>query len=76
MLLYGNGDELKIHSDRPSCEISVTIQLGRSHHYAWPIFMGGQRFDLAEEDGVEKWNIACYGNMTVVDGVASIEMYK
>jgi len=50
--LYGNGDELKIHSDRPSCEISVTIQLGRSHHYAWPIFMGGQRFDLAEGDGV------------------------
>lgn len=50
--LYGNDDELKIHSDRPSCEISVTIQLGRSHHYAWPIYMGGQRFDLAEGDGV------------------------
>lgn len=50
--LYGNGDELKKHSDRPSCEISVTIQLGRSHHYAWPIYMGGHRFDLAEGDGV------------------------
>jgi hypothetical protein len=50
--LYGNGDELKIHSDRPSCEISVTIQLGRSHHYAWPIYMGGHRVDLAEGDGV------------------------
>jgi len=50
--LYGNGDELKKHSDRPSCEISVTIQLGRSHHYAWPIYMGGHRFDLAEGDGI------------------------
>ena len=50
--LYGNGDELKIHSDRPSCEISVTIQLGRSHHYTWPIYMAGHRFDLAEGDGV------------------------
>ena len=50
--LYGNGDELNVHSDRPSCEVSVTIQLGRSHHYAWPIFMGGHRFDLAEGDGV------------------------
>lgn len=50
--LYGNGDELKIHSDRESCEISVTIQLGRSHHYSWPIYMGGMRYDLAEGDGV------------------------
>jgi len=50
--LYGNGDELKIHSDRPSCEISVTIQLGRSHHYSWPIYMAGHRYDLAEGDGV------------------------
>jgi hypothetical protein len=50
--LYGNGDELKIHSDRPSCEISVTIQLGRSHHYSWPVHVAGHRFDLAEGDGV------------------------
>ena len=28
------------------------------------------------EDGVEKWNLACYGNMTIVDGIANIEMYK
>ena len=44
--LYLNGNELKKHIDRPSCEISLTIQLGRSHHYAWPIFMDGKRFDL------------------------------
>lgn len=50
--LYSNGDELKIHTDRPACEISATIQLGRSHHYSWPIYMGGQRFDLAEGDAV------------------------
>jgi len=50
--VYGNGDELKKHTDRPACEVSCTIQLGRSHHYAWPIYMGGYRFDLAEGDGV------------------------
>lgn len=50
--LYSNGDELKKHTDRPSCEVSCTIQLGRSHHYAWPIYMGGFRFDLNEGDGV------------------------
>ena len=66
--LYGNGDELKKHTDRPSCEISITIQLGRSHHYAWPIYMGEQRLDLAEGDAViykgcdvQHWREICKG---------------
>jgi len=66
--LYSNGDVLERHTDRPACEVSVTIQLGRSHHYAWPIYMGGQRFDLAEGDGViypgcdvEHWRDKCDG---------------
>jgi hypothetical protein len=50
--LYSNGDELKTHTDRPACEISATIQLGRSHHYSWPIYMGNQRIDLGEGDAV------------------------
>lgn len=66
--LYSNGDVLEKHTDRPACEISVTIQLGRSHHYAWPIYMGGMRFDMAEGDGVvykgcdvEHWRDKCDG---------------
>lgn len=66
--LYSNGDVLKKHTDRPACEVSVTIQLGRSHHYAWPIYMGGMRFDMAEGDGViykgcdiEHWRDKCDG---------------
>lgn len=66
--LYSNGDELLKHSDRPACEVSVTIQLGRSHHYAWPIYMGGIRYDMAEGDGViyrgcdvEHWREVCAG---------------
>lgn len=66
--LYINGDVLKKHSDRPACEVSVTIQLGRSHHYSWPIYMGGQKFDLGEGDGViypgydvEHWRNECNG---------------
>lgn len=66
--LYTNGNTLEKHTDRESCEISMTIQLGRSHHYAWPIFMGGKRFDLAEGDGViykgcdiEHWRNVCDG---------------
>ena len=66
--LYSNGDVLEKHIDRPVCEISVTIQLGRSHHYAWPIYMGGKRYDLAEGDAViykgsdiEHWRDVCDG---------------
>lgn len=66
--LYSNGDVLERHKDRPACEVSVTIQLGRSHHYAWPIYMGTQRFDLGEGDGVvyagcdvEHWRDKCDG---------------
>lgn len=66
--LYSNGDVLEKHTDRPACEVSVTVQLGRSHNYAWPIYMGGQRFDLAEGDGViypgcdiEHWRDKCDG---------------
>jgi len=66
--LYSNGDVLERHKDRSACEVSITIQLGRSHHYAWPIYMGGQRFDLGEGDGViypgcdvEHWRDKCDG---------------
>jgi len=66
--LYSNGDKLKPHLDRPACEVSVTIQLGRSHHYAWPIFMGNARIDMAEGDAViykgceiEHWRNVCDG---------------
>jgi hypothetical protein len=64
--VYTNGNILEKHKDRPSCEVSVTVQLARSHHYAWPIYMGNQRFDLAEGDGViykgcdiEHWRNPC-----------------
>jgi hypothetical protein len=66
--LYVNGNTLEKHTDRPSCEVSVTIQLGRSHHYAWPIYMGERRYDLGEGDGViysgcdvEHWRDRCDG---------------
>lgn len=37
--LYKKGEELKIHRDRPSCEISVTLALGFSNKI-WPIYFG------------------------------------
>ena len=39
---YKKGDELKRHKDRPSCEISTTINLGGD---PWPIFIDGTGAD-------------------------------
>lgn len=37
--LYQPGEELAIHTDRPSCEISATLTLGYEGDI-WPIYMG------------------------------------
>jgi hypothetical protein len=81
--LYSNGDELSSHIDRPACEISVTIQLGRSHHYAWPIYMGDQRFDLAEGDAViykgcevPHWREKCEGPKGYYSGQVFIHFVR
>jgi len=39
--LYAPGEELKHHTDRPSCEISATLTLGFEGD-VWPIFMGNE----------------------------------
>lgn len=39
--LYAPGEELKIHTDRPACEISATITLGFEGN-PWPIYMGDE----------------------------------
>lgn len=81
--LYSNGDDLKRHTDRPACEVSVTLQLGRSHHYAWPIHMGDQRFDLGEGDGViysgcdvEHWRNNCDGPEGYYSGQVFLHFVK
>ena len=37
--VYLNGAELRRHTDRPSCEISVTANLGYDSEGTWPIFL-------------------------------------
>ena len=40
---YKKGDILKRHKDRPSCEISCTLNLGGD---SWPIFIDGTGADM------------------------------
>jgi predicted 2-oxoglutarate/Fe(II)-dependent dioxygenase YbiX len=57
--LYKPGEELKIHTDRPACEISATLTLGFEGK-PWPIYMGdyaeeGVGKKVVIENGEEKW---------------------
>ena len=59
--IYKNGDELKRHKDRPSCEISTTINLGGE---PWPIFL-----EPSGEDGKEGIKVLLeVGDMLVYSG--------
>ena len=53
--IYKNGDELKRHKDRPSCEISTTINLGGD---PWPIFIDDTGADnvIDEHNNIHKPN--------------------
>ena len=43
---YYEGQKLARHSDRPSCEISATVQISTNRDEAWPIWF--QRPDQTE----------------------------
>jgi len=64
---YKKGDELKKHKDRPSCEISTTINLGGD---PWPIFIEGTKVLLEVGDmlvysgcDLEHWREPFEGNI-------------
>jgi len=50
--LYTNGDELLIHKDRKSCEISVSLSVGYVGDGLWPIFIEGHPLYLEAGDMV------------------------
>ena len=50
--LYRTGDELLVHKDRPSCEISVSLCAGCVGDELWPIFIEGTPIYLEPGDMV------------------------
>jgi predicted 2-oxoglutarate/Fe(II)-dependent dioxygenase YbiX len=57
--LYAPGEELKIHTDRPACQISATLTLGFEGE-VWPIYVAdyteeGQGREITIQDGSKKW---------------------
>ena len=47
---YVYGGSLAKHTDRPSCEISITVCIKK--YDDWPIVVEGKEFELEEGDGV------------------------
>jgi hypothetical protein len=60
--VYRNEDELELHKDRPSCEISATLCFNYSYpdtEYKWPIYMKNKEIILFPGD------LAVYKGCTV-----------
>ena len=81
--LYCNGNVLKPHIDRESCEVSITIQLAKSHNYIWPIYTEGTQYDLEVGDammylGCEKshWREECKGPNEYYSGQLFLHFVK
>jgi len=49
--MYTFNADLKKHTDRPSCEISVTVMI-ESDGTPWPIYMDGKEINLKPRDAV------------------------
>ena len=50
--IYQPGEILHEHTDRESCEISMTLTLGYDSHYNWPIKMFDTAIAIEVGDGV------------------------
>ena len=73
--IYKNGSDLKIHSDRPECQYSVTLCLGGEYEKPWPIWIkdyAGKSHEVPLDVGdmvvyhgteLEHWREKFEGNM-------------
>jgi hypothetical protein len=73
--IYKNGSDLKIHSDRPECQYSVTLCLGGDYEKPWPIWIrdyAGKSHEVPLDEGdmvvyhgteLEHWRDKFEGNM-------------
>jgi hypothetical protein len=73
--IYKNGSDLKIHSDRPECQYSVTLSLGGDYEKPWPIWIkdyAGNMNEVPLDEGdmvvyhgteLEHWRERFEGNM-------------
>jgi hypothetical protein len=62
--VYKQGDTLKRHTDRPACEVSVTVNLGQQPAAPWPLGIEGRQggrayIELSAGDAVIYRGVEC-----------------
>ena len=50
--IYDRGAILGRHTDRPACEISVTVSIDSCKTFEWPIYLDGEKILLDPGDAV------------------------
>jgi hypothetical protein len=77
--VYRRGNRLDAHTDRPSCEISLSVNLGRSSDEPWPLFLIGPQGTAAVElgpgDGLVYRGIDCYHWREALEGEYASQVF-
>jgi hypothetical protein len=77
--VYKRGDVLAKHTDRPSCEISLTLCLGYEAERPWPIFVegpaGATSIELAPGDALFYRGIECPHWREALDGEYTAQVF-
>lgn len=67
--IYGAGDICRVHSDRPSCEHSLSLTLAYSDGAAWPLEVGSHRVE-AEGPCFDDWGDEPFTSVAMQPGDA------
>lgn len=77
--IYRRGNLLKAHRDRPSCEVSMTVNLGMTSPAPWPIWIAGPRgiaaVALQPGDGLVYRGCDCFHWREPFDGERLVQLF-
>jgi len=77
--IYHRGDALEKHTDRPSCEISLSVCLGYLGAKPWPLLVEGPKgsssIELAPGDGLLYKGIECPHWREALDGESTAQVF-
>ena len=77
--VYSRGDVLDKHTDRPSCEISLSVCLGYQAERPWPLLVegpaGASSVELAPGDGLLYRGIECPHWREAMDGEHTAQVF-
>ncbi|HYM10633.1 MAG TPA: hypothetical protein VEU62_07870 [Bryobacterales bacterium] len=77
--VYKRGDVLKKHTDRPSCEISLSVNLGCQAERPWPLWIegpgGASPISLEPGDAVLYRGIECFHWREAFAGEHAVQLF-